>query len=54
MEEETDFEKKYIDKANNHNSPPSDKIELSNEAYAIGILLEKIFTQLWRSNKNGR
>lgn len=51
--EETDFEKKYIAKINDPPNHQSGKIVISDEAYALGELLEKIFIQLFRGNRNG-
>ena len=51
--DETDFEKRYISTSENTETPDATKIVLSDDAYAIGELLEKIFIQLVRGNRNG-
>jgi len=48
------FKEKYISAAEKLIDKESKKIELSNDAYAIGEMLEQVMIQLFRGNKHGR
>lgn len=52
--DKTDFEKRYISSSANSAAPDDSKTVLTDDAYAIGEQLEKIFIQLFRGNRNGR